>query len=106
MPTATSFDTPLDDRGYPYPAVRPARASAAVVAPASPLVFSPQPTTKVVRICCPVGEFVRVLTAGIGSSFIVGNGIPQDIVVWQGVNLTIVAEAATPSAAVSVLECA
>ena len=105
MPTVSGFETPIDDRGFPYRAVRATRITSGLVTPSTPLALTPLATTKVVRVCCGRSECVRVYFTGTSGSCLVGGGVPQDFVIWPGINLTLVASPNTATATASITEC-
>jgi hypothetical protein len=103
MAAVTGFDTPLDDRGNPYPAVRPAKLWSGALSVGGANTGPFLTTTKVVRVVTGLTDMARVSLNG-GAAFIVGRGVYQDFIVEPGDQMFVTLDPAAAAGNYSVLE--
>ena len=104
---ATSLTQSIDNRGFPFEAIRPAASwvfsmSGATNYSAGPFLA----TTRVIRITTGLNDFVRVKLFGQTNPIIIGRGIPQDFVLQPGDTVVLQLDPLSASGNATVIELA
>jgi hypothetical protein len=108
MATATSLQQAVDNRGFPYYAVRPAGVawtfamSGVTAYVAGPFLA----TTKVVRVVAGLNDVIRVTIGALPGAIIMARGIHQDFIVYPGETISITLDPLSGSGNASVMELA